>query len=61
MKKTRKFLAVLLSAMIAVSAISAVSFSAAEEDTQVSATQAVTQAPTEAPTEAPANPEGGGQ
>ena len=53
MKKTRKFLAVLLSAMIAVSAVSAVSFSAAEQDPQVAATEPVTQEPTQAPTEAP--------
>ena len=53
MKKTRKFLAILLSAMIAVSAVSAVSFSAAEDDTQVAATQAVAAAPTETPTQAP--------
>ena len=50
MKKTRKFLAALLSAMIAVSAISAVSFSAAEQDTQVAATEEPTTAPVTEPT-----------
>ena len=55
MKKTKRFLAILLSTMIAVSAVSAVSYSAAENDDAVGAeptTVAVTQAPTEAPTQA---------
>lgn len=62
MKKTPRFLAVLLSAVIAVSAVSAVSFSAAEQETDapVAAIEAVEQPteaatePTQAPTEAPA-------
>ncbi|MBQ1350739.1 MAG: L,D-transpeptidase family protein [Ruminococcus sp.] len=55
MKKTKRFLAILLSTMIAVSAVSAVSYSAAETGDDVSAeptTVSVTQAPTEAPTQA---------
>ena len=50
MKKSKRFLAILLSAMIAVSAVSAVSFSAAENDDTVSVEDSASVAVTEAPT-----------